>query len=198
MPLKPAVIGLIGLAQAGKTTLARHLYERTEFEGKARVYSFADPIRRAINTLGVHKAVNPALYRELAQQVGEIVRESDPDHFVNEARAGLRSDEMRQFTVIFDDVRFENEVTMLRQLAFDTNRRCLIVLLDPLVRFPIDHFEAPMYQHVSEFMARKLTAGASYPDRPLVDFVLPSNTMTDLQSNITAIIDALSLRNSER
>ena len=128
-PKLPPVVGLAGPKGVGKSTLAIDLAD-----GKTALSSFAEPIRAML------KGVVPAEYltelkneevphmgvtgRSMLQTLGtewgrQIV---DRDLWVNFARQrvfalrGLEGDEAVD-SIIFDDLRFENEANMVKELG---------------------------------------------------------------------------------
>lgn len=134
MATVPKIIGLTGLAGSGKDTVRNILEQDHGFSGMA----FADPIRamlhRLFNFCGVGSEYMevrelkeqpiPGIglsYRELAQTLGtEWGREQHPDFWIRIAQASLRDDSTRSFgplRIVFSDVRFPNEVAMIRELG---------------------------------------------------------------------------------
>lgn len=120
------VIGMMGCARAGKTYLgkeiARVAYERGM---QPRQMSVADPLRRAAAELGITKDGTPELYRKFMQVVGtDILRDpgflpglTGPEFHTNLTRQKLMSmpkAEVPEMVAIFDDVRFMEEVDMIR------------------------------------------------------------------------------------
>lgn len=110
------VVGLMGPAQAGKTSVA---VQMAALHG-GRVISFADPIRTCLRSVGVTKENWPGLYRKLAQAIGNECRAHNQDWWVTRAEIEIAklNSEMAVFpkTLIFDDVRFPNEVNYLLEL----------------------------------------------------------------------------------
>ena len=109
------VVGLCGVAGAGKTTVAHALGEIIEKDrgwigGPARLISFAGPLKEGLQKMGVTKS-HP-LYRDWAQKIGAGFRAANPDHWVNifKEQVGAMGDDYA--TVIVDDVRYANEAAL--------------------------------------------------------------------------------------
>lgn len=108
MANKPYVIGLRGVAGAGKTTVSAKLQTALNLPGRMPILlSMASPIRSALSSLGVHKG--DPLYRELAQTLGARCRASDPDFFVKLAQHRIESTKGDNQVIIMDDIRYPNE-----------------------------------------------------------------------------------------
>jgi hypothetical protein len=106
------IIGFIGKAGAGKTTVANYLIQKYNF----KIFSFAEPLKQMIVTAGMCK--REELYgvnktenaRWLMQKLGtEIFRNQvDPDYWVKRGGA-IISLLLKLGDVVIDDVRFPNE-----------------------------------------------------------------------------------------
>lgn len=160
------VIAMSGLAQSGKSLLAKWIAESAFKNGMTpKMMSFAGSLKRAAVVVGADKEGNPALYRKFCQDTGRNLRDPEylpgitgNDYWVNLTRRKLaalkREDDERsenggetypEIVAIFDDVRYMNELGMLR----DWDAATLFVdrrneLPDP---------DAPFRQHESEAMA---------------------------------------------
>lgn len=121
---RPLLIGLVGRAGAGKTTVAQHLADEWAFEPIA----FADPIQAMALTLFEEAGVDAAWalervlkdkpapelgwsYRRIAQTLGtEWGRDlMGPDFWLQVAAHKVRVARMHQASVVISDVRFPNE-----------------------------------------------------------------------------------------
>lgn len=122
---KPIVVGLCGLAGAGKSTAARLLVERYDFVRRP----FAYPLKSMLAALGVPREVldGPAELKELPrddlcglttrhamQMLGDWGRESmHPDFWVRQWQRGAHLSPR----YVADDVRYDNEAAAVRALG---------------------------------------------------------------------------------
>jgi hypothetical protein len=125
------MIGFIGVAGSGKTTLANmtatYLMER---DRSAISCSFADPIRALYAAGGRHSASEPTASRHFYQEVGAAARRVFPDFFCQPIRNHFNAGGHHYTSkdvAIFDDVRYENECSTLRRLDPDA---LLVFLFD--------------------------------------------------------------------
>lgn len=101
-------IAIAGNLRSGKTTLATAL----GYALGLPVFSFAQPLKNAFDELGLPRE------RYLIQAIGSLVRGYDPDHFVNLMRDEIVS--QGDSGMIIDDVRFPNELAMVKEKGFFT------------------------------------------------------------------------------
>ena len=160
------IFAFIGPARAGKTTAADFLEgECNEYGYHVERLSFAAPIKRGCDRVGVSKEADHDEYRKLAQRWGKGRRERNPDHYVNKASRTLDRfarvehedyiqlmdesliDCWDETVVIVDDVRYANEVDLL------SNRGATLILLDPGNRLDLNE---EWRQHESEALANSL------------------------------------------
>ena len=172
------VVGFAGLARGGKTTAARYLFVWcTEHGMNPMLYSFAQPMKRAAKRIGLDKDKEPEKYRKTLQRWGESRRDPDykpgvtgPDYWVNRVLAELvvvQLDEQEKYkqmdrfgwqrefketVVIFDDLRYLNELELVQALNGTT------VFVDGAMR--LNDLNAKWRQHESEKMAMLYTTGA--------------------------------------
>ncbi|QNE74008.1 hypothetical protein F0344_04785 [Streptomyces finlayi] len=124
-------VGLIGLARAGKDSVAARLRQRYGYQRVA----FADPVRAAAlrtdplipTSYGVHTRlstlVNAAGWdyakttypevRRVLQNIGQTVRDMDPDFWVRAAFPAIEAAKTLNLPVVVSDVRYENEARAL-------------------------------------------------------------------------------------
>lgn len=114
------LIGLVAKAQHGKSSVAKHLIDKYEFERK----SFADPLKQMLIKAGlctyeecyVEKTKQS---RMLMQKIGtEVFREQvDSDYWINKFKLDSDFDQYsNKFTkdVVIDDLRFKNEARFIK------------------------------------------------------------------------------------
>lgn len=165
------IIAIAGLAQCGKTTLANEI-ARIAFERgmNPKMMSFAEGLKTAAAAVGASKETQPELYRKFCQEVGGKFRDPDyvpgvtnPDWWVNLTAAridAIAEEEGRMLNdhrppyaggtfhervLIFDDVRYPNELAMLKR------RGAVLIYLDRELELPDP--TAKWRQDVSERMA---------------------------------------------
>ena len=126
------VIGLIGKAGSGKSSVALRLVERFRYSE----YSFAEPLKRLcaeqfgwdfdkLNDL-VYKEEPIRLHpdadfettrREILQYIGtDVFRSMNPNHWVDLARRRLVGQPLEP-GIVFSDVRFQNEIDLILELG---------------------------------------------------------------------------------
>jgi len=163
MSRDPILIGLTGLAGAGKDTVADHLCQKHRFERHA----FAEPIRDMLTALLVGAGLDYAYLferelkeqpipqlgvsaRQMMQRLGtEWGRALDPDLWVRHAAMTLGLHDLPRSAPIHDrivitDVRFPNEAAWIEQLG----GRVVRVIRDV----------SPISSHESESYASRLPA----------------------------------------
>lgn len=170
------LIGFCGPAQSGKTTAAgiledalvdRYGYGRHRGSPghplEVHRGSFAARIKRGLGEMGITKDDQPDLYRRSAQVLGtDIVRDHDPDFWVKVAEddfVTMGESSWDKSVVIVDDVRFGNEVDLIRKYGG------FVVLMDPKWRIDLSK---SLYDHPSESLAINMLNGRG----PGPDFVV--------------------------
>jgi hypothetical protein len=147
-------IAFAGLAGVGKTTASAIAHKRlTQQWGLACLrMSFAQPIRSALEMLGVDKVSHPTQYRDIAQHVGHYLRECDADWWVNRVRDKMagRPDISNFQVVIFDDMRYNNEMGFVEDRGGETFFVQAGARIDTSL---------PLYQHESEWLALQYHEG---------------------------------------
>ena len=103
---KPVVIGLRGVAGAGKTTIQKLLVERID---KAVAESVAGPLKTGLAIMGVTKQNHPGTYRRMAQLVGATMREIDENWWSSQASLWWQQRLRDGWVFVVDDIRYENE-----------------------------------------------------------------------------------------
>lgn len=100
------LIGISGRMHTGKTTIANYLVE----DGFEK-WSFATKVREVADTLGL------AHTRANLQKLGHGLRAIWPDVWVDALRIDLESTVDLKKKVVFDDVRYPNEVKLIQRLG---------------------------------------------------------------------------------
>ena len=186
------IIAFAGLARSGKTTAARILDRWCRQHHMIPVQcSFAGPMKKAAERIGLSKDSNPAKYRRIMQSWGERKRDpahqpgrSGPDYWVNKARKmivkeaekerevyrnlaenGLEND-FRETVLIFDDMRYINELNMVTALDG------ISVFVDGATR--LKDLSASWRAHESEALATLVTAGVI--ESEIFDYFVPNET----------------------
>lgn len=152
------IIGITGLAQCGKTTLSKEISRIAYERGMTpRMMSFAGSLKRGAKEVGAGKELRPELYRLFCQEVGSKMRDPNycpphtgPNYWVDRTREelALLDRGCEQFVLIFDDVRYENEVNLLRELG------ATLLYVDRGEHLPEP--DAKFRKHESELLAYKL------------------------------------------
>lgn len=127
------IIAFAGQARSGKTTMA-HSFARAALEQGMTpvILSFAGPIKEVAAHEGLTKEENPEEYRLFCQRVGREMRQQDPDYWVKKfseqlekyekkdsdnLRAAIKAnDKYSEMLVLIDDLRYENEFNLIRNL----------------------------------------------------------------------------------
>jgi hypothetical protein len=124
------IIVLIGgRARVGKTTVANYIAEYCLNNNLTpKMVPFAYGIKKAAELKGLTKEKNSLEYRDFCQTLGESMRISNPDHWVNEWKIKvdeIQKDETKDLqanpdmwkerVVIVDDCRYMNEVAIGRK-----------------------------------------------------------------------------------
>lgn len=185
------IVAFAGLARAGKTTAAEIFAEWCTRHGMQPVrMSFAEDLKKAAKWLKISKETQPRLYRELLQRWGSQKRDighqpgrTGPDFWVNRTARNIikhamderadynrccaldLEDSWRERVLIFDDLRYTNELNMMVDLDGVT------VFVDGLER--ITDLRADWRNHESEMLATLVTLGQI--DEDVFDFHLPNN-----------------------
>lgn len=166
------IIGLTGLAQCGKTTLADEISRIAYHRGMTpKKMSFAGRLKKAAAEIGADKVSQPELYRKFCQEVGNNMRSLEylpgvtgPDYWVQRTHEDIAIEQAKEnarpvygdgkegkwseTVLIFDDVRFENEVELLKNMG------ATLILLNRGKELPDP--AAKFRSHISEKLAYDL------------------------------------------
>lgn len=110
----PLVVGIRGPAGVGKSTVAALL----SMSGLFEIHSFADPMRGGLHRMGITKNKHPQIYRKFAQDIGEEMRQQDPNHWVALGASQRDQTIRRNRHVVIDDLRFPNEAAICDLVFF--------------------------------------------------------------------------------
>jgi len=123
------IITISGQARVGKTTTAKFIAEEGFKLGyKPILLPFAGPIKDSAKEKGLCKDKNSEEYRDYCQHLGKIMRDDNPDYWVNQWYKKLQqiqSEEMDDLNegkkywerlVIVDDCRYLNELSKGKKL----------------------------------------------------------------------------------
>lgn len=133
-------LALLGKAQSGKDTAARFLVA----DAKYTALAFADPLRSLVWDINPYVPTAPGItvrlrsliadvgwdyakttypeVRRLLQDVGQAMRERDPDHWVSVTRRTVDAGLSWNMPIVVTDVRYRNELDMLTQRGFRSVR----------------------------------------------------------------------------
>lgn len=130
------IICISGKAQHGKDMTANLLANLLEDHGyQVRIAHYADLLKYICKTWFDWDGEKDDYGRSLLQYVGtDVVREKDPDYWVNFLISVLRLFPNEWDYVIIPDCRFPNEIDTLRASGFDTNH----------IRVIRTNFESPL------------------------------------------------------
>lgn len=126
------VLGFSGKARTGKSTICHALFDAAEKAGWAVIPApFAGPLKREMASKHGYEDVKkfkdekPEEYRAACQAGGANARAEDPDHWVNKwyeefldiqkVEHGDDNEANLPFLLLVDDVRYENELEMLKK-----------------------------------------------------------------------------------
>lgn len=201
------IIAFNGIARGGKTTCAEFMEKWCNLHGMKPIRcSFADPMKRAAARIGLSKDRNPTLYRKTLQSWGERKRDPDyqpgrsgPNYWVDRVRRMIveyaamerkRYDEMNRYglseefketVLIFDDLRYPNEL----ELVYELDGIAVFVDGAPVVK----DITAEWRLHESEALAMAITFGVI--DSELFDYYVPnSSDLTKLEELVYKLAPA--------
>lgn len=171
------LIGFGGIAQAGKSTAARHLAGMLYHNNwTPKRMCVAWRLKQATERLNISKDKEPEKYRAFCQKYGALRRDvsfrpgvSGPNYWVrrlNKLLIRSGSLENSRHVVILDDLRYQSELDFVRSLGGT------LVYVDALRRFE-DQLHLPWRQHESEQLAIQYGKGF-LPDN-LFDFIISNN-----------------------
>lgn len=115
------IIAISGKAQHGKTTTSGMIKNYLDaFDYRVLQIAYADVLKFICQKYFGWDGKKDSNGRDLLQYVGtNIIREKEPDFFVNFVSELLKIFENEWDYVIIDDARFPNEIELLKEYGFD-------------------------------------------------------------------------------
>lgn len=186
-------IALAGLAGVGKTTAATVIFNRLTVKWGIPCIraSYALPIKTALEMIQVNKTDYPLIYRDLAQYVGQYMRDREPNWWVDVLDKKLfgRPDIDSYQAIIIDDMRYNNELGYVQ----DRGGHAIYVQAGDRIDTTL-----PTYTHESEFLALnyhegRLDAAADF------DVVLNGGgSLEDYQNSVIQLADQIGYEMTEQ
>jgi len=190
------IIALAGMGKSGKTTAAIAMAKALFDEGYTPILEhFAGPLKDASHSLGfVKDGEYDHLYRKFCQFVGETAREESPEWWVNlmadrlddiadQEASTIGSDNWHERVVLIDDIRYENELALVKKYSGK------IVFVSAQSR--LKDLDAEWRQHHSERLAR-LYENGEFEDE-LFDTTVSNNSDNDVES-FKAVVSSLAIQ----
>lgn len=190
------IIALAGMGKSGKTTAAIAMAKALFDEGYTPILEhFAGPLKDASHSLGfVKDGEYDHLYRKFCQFVGETAREESPEWWVNlmaerlddiadQEASTIGSDNWHERVVLIDDIRYENELALVKKYSGK------IVFVSAQSR--LKDLDAEWRQHHSERLAR-LYENGEFEDE-LFDTTVSNNSDNDVDS-FKAVVSSLAVQ----
>lgn len=154
------IMGIMGLAGSGKTTLAQHVSKKYNIN----CISVANPIKVELASRGITKANQPDLYRKESIKLGKDMRNENPNCFVDTFKRKIES---APGQYVFDDIRYMNEIEAIHELGGK------ILFLFAIERIKPDLSKYP-YTDISEKLA--IDVSLSRIDPYFVDLSIHTDT----------------------
>lgn len=186
------MILICGRARVGKSTVADLIAKQVFAQGQIpKLLSFAGPIKRDAERKGYSKEENPDKYREYCQEIGNGMRQEDPDYWIKmfdgdvkqvvaeEAACIEEGGKFWEHVIIVDDCRYINEV------AYGKLMDAVLLFIDNGDR-PIQDEDAEWRSHPSEFMNDSLASGNDPLISIFTDIIYNEGSYADLKKIIKA------------
>lgn len=110
------IIGIAGKAQVGKDTSADFLVKYYGF----KKFAFADLLKQ-VAEIGGWNGMKDEKGRKYLQNLGDVMREYEPNIFINEIKAKIKYYEEMEFRtckgIVISDVRLLTEIEALKELG---------------------------------------------------------------------------------
>ncbi len=188
------VVGFAGPARVGKSFTTDALSNEAKLRGwEVVVLPFAGPLKREAKERGYGKEENPEMYRKFCQDHGAEMRAQDPKHWLKRWLEDLRDVREGHFEndksekpllVIVDDVRYENELTLISKSGGYT------FFVSPGER-ELPEADAEWRTHESEMMANTLIGNPTLAEQ-MFDYVMRNEgDPKDIKRWATAVMKSL-------
>lgn len=159
MEIKPFVIGLTGVAGAGKSTVAAIIQKAIakNWSGSITAISpMAKPIKDACIALGLNKERDPDLYRATAQSIGQGLRELTAGEWwiqkqISKINGIVEHYQNPRTVVIIDDIRYVNEVEMV-----DRHFNGILIHVTPGIKGARRELTSNQKFHDSEYLGTRI------------------------------------------
>ena len=186
------MIIICGVGRVGKSTVAKLIADKVFDQGQIpKILSFAGPIKKDAERRGYSKDDNPDKYREYCQEIGNGMRQEDPDYWVKifdgDVKNVLRQEEkcietdskFWEHVIIVDDCRYINEV------AYGKLNDATLLFVHRGDR-EIPEMGNEWRDHPSESMSESLSGGNDALIRVFDDIIYNDNSQKDLKKTIDA------------
>ena len=165
-------IALLGKMGSGKSTCAKYLKEKYNFE----IHSFGSPVKKFAKEIFNDNTKNRSLIQDFAQKVKEI----DPNVWVNY----LINNANFSKNIVVDDLRFPNEFEVLKANGF------LIIKLDISKEFQELRLKTTYPDNFQTHLNRRNDISESFTDILENDYIykVDSDNIENLYSFLDSII----------
>lgn len=180
----PIKIALAGNMRSGKTTIAKYLSKEYQFDE----YSFANALKNVANYLFDNSKVYPnsrSKPRKLYQDLGQKMRELDPDVWINVVEEHINSmiDATFVYGVVIDDLRQPNEYEWARENGFT------IIKVESPEYVRIDRMKASNDAFTPDLLNHDTE---QHIDTFKYDYVIKNNgSMKDLEQQVEEVLECI-------
>ncbi len=132
-------IGLCGYMRSGKDTIADYLIENYGYKRLGFAQALKEEVARGVGCTPAELNEEPlrSQVRPVLQVWGtEFRRAQDPDYWTRQAEKKIEAAQVLDTPIVFNDVRFQNEILLLRDWGF------IIIKVDMSVEDVLSYAEA--------------------------------------------------------